>query len=381
MIYLDSAATSLLKPPAVAEAVKEAVLTMGNDGRGAYGPALHTMRVVYDTRRKLAALFGISDPSRIAFTSNVTQSLNMAIQGLIGAGEHVITSVCEHNSVLRPLYERQQKGSRLTILSADQYGRISYEELEQAFCPDTKAVVLAHASNVTGNQIDLKTVSELAHRHGALLIVDAAQTAGAAAVNVTEAGIDILCFTGHKSLLGPQGVGGIYVREGIHLPPMQRGGSGVHSFSKTHPDVMPVALEAGTLNGPGIAGLNAAMDFLFQTGIAEIEKREAHLARMFYLKIKDIPGIRFYGDYAADSRAPIVTLNLGDEDAGEISDLLWEEYQICVRPGAHCAPLIHEHFGTQRQGAVRFSFSYFNTEEEVELAAGALREIAQEIQG
>lgn len=377
MIYLDSSATSFLKPPQVAEAVFKSFSTIGNAGRGAHDPTLNASRLIYDTRDKLAALFGTPDPSRIAFTCNATEALNIAIHGAIHPGEHVITTACEHNSVLRPLYLKEEAGTELTIIPADEKGRIRYDLLNASLKPNTAAIVLTHASNMTGNVTDMAFVSDFAKKHGLLLIVDASQTAGSIPINVMDMGIDILCFTGHKGLFGPQGTGGLYLREGLTLPPFKSGGSGVHSFDRHHPTDMPTALEAGTLNGHGIAGLNAGLDYIQSTGVENIHNKEISLARRFLAGITDIPDLKIYGDMDAPLRAPIVSLNIGDMSSASVSDMLWEDYEICVRAGAHCAPLMHKTFGTEKQGAVRFSFSCFNTEDEIDRAIQALHEISE----
>lgn len=377
MIYLDSSATSFLKPPQVAEAVFKSFSTIGNAGRGAHAPTLNASRLIYDTRDKLAALFGTPDPSRIAFTCNATEALNIAIHGAIHPGEHVITTACEHNSVLRPLYLKEETGTELTIIPADEKGRIRYDLLNASLKPNTAAIVLTHASNMTGNVTDMAFVSDFAKKHGLLLIVDASQTAGSIPINVMDMGIDILCFTGHKGLFGPQGTGGLYLREDLTLPPFKSGGSGVHSFDRHHPADMPTALEAGTLNGHGIAGLNAGLDYIQSTGVENIHNKEISLARRFLAGITDIPDLKIYGDMDAPLRAPIVSLNIGDMSSASVSDMLWEDYEICVRAGAHCAPLMHKTFGTEKQGAVRFSFSCFNTEDEIDRAIQALHEISE----
>ena len=378
MIYFDNAATAFHKPPEVEEAVIHAFHTIGNSGRGAYDPTLNAARLIYDTRQKLAGLFGITDPTRIAFTANATESLNIAIQGLIESGDHVITTVCEHNSVLRPLYLMEKQGTQVTYIKADAYGRLDYDELERSTQPNTKAVVITHASNLTGNVTDIKRVSALTKRHSILLIVDASQTAGTIPIHVEEMGIDVLCFTGHKGLMGPQGTGGIYVKEDVQINPFKVGGSGFHSFDKDHPSMMPTALEAGTLNGHGIAGLGAALSFIEKVGIHTIHSKESSLAKRFIEGIQAIDEIKLYGDLEASERAAIVSLNIGNMDSALVSDILWEDYEICVRAGAHCAPLMHEALGTVEQGTVRFSFSYFNTEEEVDKAIKAIHEIACE---
>lgn len=377
MIYLDSSATSFLKPPQVAEAVFRSFNTIGNAGRGAHAPTLNASRLIYDTREKLAALFGTPDPSRIAFTCNATEALNIAIHGAIHPGEHVITTACEHNSVLRPLYLKEKEGTELTIIPADKKGRIRYDLLESSVKSNTSAIVLTHASNLSGNVTDLAFVSNFAKKHGLLLIVDASQTAGSLPINVIKMGIDILCFTGHKGLFGPQGTGGLYVREGLTLSPLKSGGSGIHSFDRQHPTDMPTALEAGTLNGHGIAGLNAGLDYILSTGVKNIHAKEISLARRFVNGISDISDLKLYGDIDAPLRTPIISLNIGNMSSASVSDILWEDYEICVRAGAHCAPLMHKTFGTEKQGAVRFSFSCFNTEAEIDTAIQAMHEIAE----
>ena len=377
MIYLDSSATSFLKPPQVAEAVFRSFNTIGNAGRGAHAPTLNASRLIYDTREKLAALFGTPDPSRIAFTCNATEALNIAIHGAIHPGEHVITTACEHNSVLRPLYLKEKEGTELTIIPADKKGRIRYDLLESSVKSNTSTIVLTHASNLSGNVTDLAFVSNFAKKHGLLLIVDASQTAGSLPINVVKMGIDILCFTGHKGLFGPQGTGGLYVREGLTLSPLKSGGSGIHSFDRQHPTDMPTALEAGTLNGHGIAGLNAGLDYILSTGVKNIHTKEISLARRFVNGISDISDLKLYGDIDAPLRTPIISLNIGNMSSASVSDILWEDYEICVRAGAHCAPLMHKTFGTEKQGAVRFSFSCFNTEAEIDTAIQAMHEIAE----
>lgn len=377
MIYLDSSATSFLKPPQVAEAVFRSFNTIGNAGRGAHAPTLNASRLIYDTREKLAALFGTPDPSRIAFTCNATEALNIAIHGAIHPGEHVITTACEHNSVLRPLYLKEKEGTELTIIPADKKGRIRYDLLESSVKSNTSAIVLTHASNLSGNVTDLAFVSNFAKKHGLLLIVDASQTAGSLPINVVKMGIDILCFTGHKGLFGPQGTGGLYVREGLTLSPLKSGGSGIHSFDRQHPTDMPTALEAGTLNGHGIAGLNAGLDYILSTGVKNIHAKEISLARRFVNGISDISDLKLYGDIDAPLRTSIISLNIGNMSSASVSDILWEDYEICVRAGAHCAPLMHKTFGTEKQGAVRFSFSCFNTEAEIDTAIRAMHEIAE----
>ena len=378
MIYLDNAATTLHKPPQVVKAVADALQSMGNSARGTHAGSMAASHTVYDTRVKLAKLFGCPRADRVAFTANVTEALNIAVNGLIGRGDHVITTDCEHNSVLRPLYRlADEQGVEVSFVPADRQGNLDYDAFEALMQPHTRAIVCTHASNLTGNLTDLARVSAVAKAHDVLLIVDAAQTAGAYPIDMTALGIDVLCFTGHKGLMGPQGTGGLCVREGLTLRHWKVGGSGVQSYSRTHPTQMPTCLEAGTLNGHGIAGLSAALDFIAEVGVDAIHDRETALMRRFYEGVKDVPGITVYGDFSRQ-RMAIVTLNIGDYESGAVSDALSEEYSIATRPGAHCAPRMHQALGTVQQGAVRFSFSWFNTEQEIDAAIQAVRELAAE---
>ena len=377
-IYMDNAATTLPKPPEVAEAIVQAINHLGNAGRGSTEASVDAARVIYDTRERLGRMFHAENPKQIAFTSNATESLNIAIQGLINPGDHVITTVMEHNSVLRPLYERQQAGATLTILPADEDGNISYDMLEAAVRQETKAIICTHGSNLTGNLNDIERIGKIAKAHKLLFIVDASQTAGVFPIDVQKMGIDVLCFTGHKSLYGPQGTGGIYVRNGIKIRPLKRDGSGVDTYNHNHPEQMPTALEAGTLNGHGIAGLNAALKYVEEKRMDVIKEVALQRAWQFYDGIKEIPGVAIYGDFSKRERCPIVSFNLYDYDSAEVSDELLMSYGISTRAGGHCAPLMHESLQNAEQGAVRFSFSHFNTKEEVEIAIRAVRELSEE---
>ena len=378
MIYFDNAATTLRKPPCVARAVAEAIGSLGNPGRGVHEGALSASRVIYDARAALAELFGAESPERIAFTANSTEALNMAIKGVLSPGDHVITTALEHNSVLRPLFEMEDRGVELTVLPADPMGNICFGDLEKAIRSHTKAIVTTHGSNLTGNLLDIGRIGSLARERGLIYIVDASQTAGVFDIDVGKLQIDILCFTGHKGLLGPQGTGGLYVREGVAVRPLLSGGSGVQTYLRSHPPQMPTALEAGTLNSHGIAGLGAAVRYILETGPRAIREKEQALMRSFYRQVRQIPGITVYGDFSSFDRCPIVSLNVRDYDSGEVSDALFRNYGIATRPGAHCAPLMHQALGTVEQGAVRFSFSHYDTEEEIDIAVSALRELAQE---
>lgn len=376
MIYFDAAATSFLKPPAVKEAVLQAFDTLGSPGRGGHPLALAAGRAVFRCRTQLAALFGLADPARVCFAYNATDALSTAIFGLFSPADHVITTALEHNSVLRPLYALEDQGMGLTVLPADREGRIAYEDFPAALRGNTRAVVCTHASNVTGNGLDLARIGAFCRAHGLLFVVDAAQSAGVLDIDMQAQNIAVLCFTGHKGLFGPQGTGGLCVAPGVDIRPRRVGGSGVHSFDRHHPGDYPTRLEAGTLNAVGIAGLSAGLDFLAQTGLAAVRAREAALARRFYQGIHGLPGVVTYGDMDAPLRTAVVAMNFAGEDAGAVADALAQDYGICTRAGAHCAPRMHEALGTAGQGIVRFSFSYFNTEDEVDTAVRAVRELA-----
>lgn len=378
MIYFDNAATTLQKPPQVAEAVKDAILTMGNASRGAHDAALSSMRILYETRSMLCEMFHGDSPERTVFAMNSTMALNTVIQGLFAPGDHVITTALEHNSVLRPLYLMETRGVALTIIPADTRGNIDYDDFEKNIRPSTRAVVCTHASNLTGNVLDLVRIGEICRRHGLCLVVDASQTAGVLPIDMQKMGISVLCFTGHKGLMGPQGTGGLLIKEGVSIRPLMVGGSGVHSYSKTHPSELPTALEAGTLNSHGIAGLHAALTYLKDQGTEKLYEKEYLLMRTFYEGVRMIPSVKVYGDFDSGRRAPIITLNIGDYDSGQVSDELLTRFHIATRAGAHCAPLMHEALGTKEQGAVRFSFSHFNTMEEIRQGIEAVRTLATE---
>lgn len=378
MIYLDNAATTLHKPPQVAEAVLHAMTTMGNAARGAHSGALEASRTVFGTREKLARLFACQRADHVVFTANSTEALNIAISGLIHKGDHVISTDCEHNSVLRPLYRlEEERGVKLDFVPADRRGLVDYADFERLMRPDTRAVVCTHCSNLTGNILDIGRIAGIAHSRGALLIVDASQTAGTVPIDMQALGVDVLCFTGHKGLMGPQGTGGLCIRPDVEIDPWKVGGSGVHSYDRHQPKEYPTRLEAGTLNSHGIAGLSAALDVILERGVADIQRAEHALMQRFYDGVRGISGVTVYGDFSAPERGAIVALNIRDYDSSAVSDELAVTYGIATRPGAHCAPRMHAALGTTEQGAVRFSFSCYNTEQEVDAAIAAVRAIAE----
>ena len=378
MIYLDNAATSLRRPECVVRAVTEALCSLGNVGRGAHEGSLSAARTVYDCREKLCRFFGGDDPNRVCFTANATEALNAAVFGLLSAGDHVISTDLEHNSVLRPLYRLEKEGMELSFLAADRNGLVDYDALPGLLRKNTRALVCTHASNLTGNVLDIKRLAAFCREQGLLFILDASQTAGSLPINASETGVSVLCFTGHKALMGPQGTGGLLVGTGVELRPFKTGGSGVQSHLKEQPAAYPARMEAGTLNGHGIAGLSAALDYINEVGLETIHDHETALMRAFYEQVSAVPDVTVYGDFRS-VRAPIVSLNVGDLDSGAVADVLMTDYGVAVRSGAHCAPRMHAALGTTDQGAVRFSFGWFNTMEEVTAAAKAIEEIASDL--
>lgn len=374
MIYFDNAATSLPKPQCVIDAVSGAMQSFGGAGRGGHEASLLASRAVYSARAALAKLFG-AKPEQVAFTSNATESLNTVITGLLNREDHVITTALEHNSVLRPLYRLKEQGLGLSIIPADKEACLDYNGFQKSLKSNTKAVICTHASNVTGDMPDIGFIGEFCEKHGLLFILDASQTAGTFPIDMSGMKISALVFTGHKSLFGPQGTGGLCLRDGLRIPPLKVGGSGIHSFDAAHPAEMPEALEAGTQNAHGIAGLLAGVRFINETGMDVIREKESTLAEKFRENVAGIGGIRLYGG-ASKTRAPIIAMNIADVDSGEISGALADDYGIYTRSGAHCAPLLHKALGTEEQGAVRFSFSYFNDEAQIDAAIAALSEIA-----
>lgn len=377
MIYLDHAATSFPKPGMVIDAVVHAMQTAGNSARGTYPSALDASRILYNTREKLSLLFGCKRPDHVIFAPSSTVALNMAINGLFSPGDHVITTDLEHNSVLRPLYRMESLGMELDFVPADRAGSPNYDAFERLIRSNTKGIVCTHASNLTGNMVDLFKIGEIARRHHLLFIVDASQTAGFIPVNMEFMQIDVLCFTGHKSLMGPQGTGGLCIKYGVDIRPWAVGGTGTDSYNHFQPSALPDRLEAGTQNVHGIAGLSAAVDFINETGMDVIREKELFLMRRFYEGISVLDGITVYGDFSSFNRVPIVALNIRDVDSSAVSDELSEVYGIAVRSGVHCAPRMHTALGTQKQGAVRFSFGWFNTADEIDAAIDAVGRMSE----
>ena len=379
MIYFDNAATTMRKPPEVAAAVVSALESFGGVGRGVHGASLDAGMTVFAARQKLSDLFGGPGPKRVAFAANATEALNVAICGLLEPGDHAVTTAASHNSVLRPLFRLEDAGrAELSVVPLAPDGSLGYDEFEAAFRPSTRLAVVTHASNLTGDVYDIARLADIAHEHGALLVVDAAQTAGIVDIDMAKDALDVVCFTGHKSLFGPQGTGGLCVAEGVDVAPFKVGGSGTRSYDREHPAFMPERLEAGTLNAHGIAGLLAGVSSIEAKGIAEIRDETLALAARFEEGMRGIANVRLYGGGTGE-RTGIVALNIGDVDSALVADMLNTAFGICTRAGAHCAPLMHEALGTEEQGAVRFSFSHLNTVDEVDEGIAAMRSLAAEL--
>ena len=396
MIYFDNAATTMQKPDTVKSAVANAIDSFGGASRGSHAAALDASLAIFRARQKLADFFGAKSPSDIAFTHNATEALNIAISGLVKPKMTVVTTQASHNSVLRPLYRLEQNaGVNLNIAKHKSDGNLDYDDFAQKAIGADVAVV-THASNVTGQVFDIERIARICkqgnqgmqgkqaapgNQGDCLLIVDAAQTAGIIDINVLESGIDVLAFTGHKSLYGPQGTGGLAVSEGVEIPPYNVGGSGIHSYDKIHPCKMPESLEAGTLNAHGIAGLLAGVEYIENYGLSSKVQHLNALANAFIDGIRDIPGVEVYGIDTAQQNTGIVAFNIKDCDSSQVADILDREFHICTRAGAHCAPLMHEALGTSKTGIVRFSFGIFNTMKEVDIAVSAISEIAKACPG
>lgn len=377
IVYLDNAATTMKKPDSVVKAVTNSLTTFGGPGRGVHKPGLDASMAVFAAREAIAELIGEKDASRVAVTCNATEGLNIAISGLLHAGEHAITTAASHNSVLRPLYKKTDEGAEVTIVPIRRYGTLDLDEFESAFRPNTKLVAITHSSNLTGDVYDVEEMTRIAHDKGAIVIIDVAQTCGVLDIDVQKIGCDVLCMTGHKSLYGPQGTGAIWVRDGLELPPFKVGGSGMHSYDTHQPAFMPEVLEAGTHNAHGCAGLTEGVKYVLSEGTSSIKAHIDECISRFEEGIIDLPNIKLYGGKEKLGRCGVSAINLSNYDSGEVADALFSNYGICTRAGAHCAPLMHEALGTVEQGIVRFSFCSFTTFEEVDAAINALRELAE----
>lgn len=381
MIYLDNAATTAKKPDSVSKAVFEALSLgyYGNPSRGSHDSALDAFRKVYQARETIGDFFGLSNSLKVAFSLNATDGLNRVLRGYLKPGDHVITSVTEHNSVLRPLYDLEKEGLELSFLGLRDE-KLDISTLRSLIKENTKAIVLNLASNVTGNIAPIEEISKISKEYGLTLICDGSQIAGQRRINLKEDGIDILVTTGHKSLYGPTGTGLILVEGDHKFRAVFSGGAGFDSFSKSHPQAFPDVFESGTLNLVGILGLKAGIDYINEKGIDNISQELIKITNKFIDGLNKIDGIKIYGGVGVD-RTATLGINIWDMSSSEVASILNEDYKIAVRPGAHCAPRIHEALGTKEGGIVRFSFSIFNSEEDVEKALIAIKEIAYSNKG
>ncbi|MEI6609664.1 MAG: aminotransferase class V-fold PLP-dependent enzyme [Deltaproteobacteria bacterium] len=381
-LYLDNAATSFPKPEAMLAAMINYQQTIGGSpGRSGHGLSIDAGRVVFETRETVARLFNIDDPLRIAFTKNSTEALNIALCGLLKKGDHVITTSMEHNSVMRPLRFLQSCGVELSVIPCSLQGDLDPEDIRRALRKNTKIVVLTHASNVTGTIMPVEEIGKIIRGSGdTLLCVDAAQTAGALPIDVAKMSIDLLAFTGHKSFYGPQGTGGLYVREGLdkNLLPLMRGGTGSHSEFEYQPDFMPDKYESGTPNAIGLAGLGAGVAFILEQTVQAIRAKEEQLtARFLDQLVEEKDKMTIYGPKDAALQTAVVSFKLKNITPSDAALYFEEKWGIMCRPGLHCAPAAHKTIGTFSQGTVRFSFGFFNSEKDIDMAVGAVQDLMQ----
>lgn len=382
MIYFDNAATSFPKPPATLEAMVRYLTEIGGSpGRSGHSASIEAGRIVYEAREALAELFHLNDPLRIVFTKNATEAINVALAGILKPGDHVVTSSMEHNSLMRPLRHLARGGVDLSVIPGRRDGWIDPRKIRDSLRPSTRLVALTHASNVTGTVMPIGEIGEILRHHSRILfLVDAAQTAGVLPIEVEAMGIDLLAFTGHKSLFGPPGTGGLFIREGLEsdMEPLQRGGTGSRSEQEDQPDFMPDKFESGTPNTAGIAGLAAGVRFVLAEGLEKIRKREEELAERFLVELERFGDqIEVYGKRQKNGRLAIVSFNIRDLSPSYVAQVLDENWGIMCRPGLHCAPSAHRTIGTFPQGTVRFSFSYFNTDEDIDTAVEALKTLTE----
>lgn len=378
MIYLDNAATTYPKPEQVYDSIMDCMKNYcANPGRAGHKMAMRAAREIYDARENIAKLFNIDNPMNIIFTNNATDSLNLAIKGAVKEGDHIITTSMEHNSVIRPIKSLEARGISNTIVNCNKEGFLDVNDIKNAIKPNTKLIVTTHASNVVGTLVDIKAVGEIAKENNILYLVDASQTAGVYSIDVKDMNVDMIAAPGHKCLLGPQGTGILYIREGLSVDILKEGGTGSKSEDLFQPEIVPDRYESGTHNTPGIAGLNEGVKFILEKGIDNIRLHEEELCQYMLDKLEEVPNINIYGTKDSKKRAAVIAINIGDMDSGEITFILDSEYDIATRSGIHCAPLAHKTLGTLEQGAVRFSLGYFNTKEEIDKAVEALKEISK----
>jgi cysteine desulfurase family protein len=379
IIYLDNAASTWPKPPNVIRAVNHVLKEVGaNPGRSGHNLSIAAARVILEAREAVASLFGVDDPLRIVFTKNATESLNIVISGLLKPGDHVVTTSMEHNSVMRPLRKMEERGVKLTVVGCSGTGELEPSDVEAAIRPETKAIILTHASNVTGTIMPITKVGSISRRRRVVFCVDAAQTAGSLPIDVDSMNIDLLAFTGHKSLYGPQGTGGLFIGGGLEerIAPLMAGGTGSTSEHEVQPNFLPDMYESGTPNTPGIGGLMAGVHFVAARGIDAIRAHETDLSRDLMEGLIEIPGVRLFGNTDPMHSIPVVSFAISGMSPSDVTSMLNDEYGIMSRPGLHCAPSAHKTIGAFPEGTVRFSLGWFNTSEEIRYTLDAVTKIA-----
>lgn len=377
-IYFDHAATSWPKPGVIRVAFENYLQEgIGNPGRSGHRMSIAAAQLVEDTRERLARLFNISDPSRIAFTKSATEALNLAMTGLLRPGDHVVTSSVEHNSVIRPLRFLEENGVALTVVTCAPDGSLNTEAVRQALRPNTRLIVTLHGSNVLGTLLPVRDIAKIAREKDVHYLVDVSQTAGVVPIDITDWGVDMVAFTGHKGLLGVTGTGGLYIRDGLDLSPLIRGGTGSESESEIQPTFMPDCYEAGTPNVAGLAALAASVGYLLNVGVENVWEHEQQLLRRFIDGVVEIPGIQLYGRSDIEQRCGVAAFNIQGLSCSDVGLLLDQNFGIMSRVGLHCAPEAHRTIGTFPTGTVRFSFGYTNTRAEIDHALTALEKIAK----
>jgi cysteine desulfurase family protein len=382
VIYLDNAASSWPKPKATWQAMERFMRAIGaNPGRSGHRLSIEAGRLLMDAREALAELFGIDDPLRVCLTKNATEALNVVIHGALQGGDHCVTSSMEHNSVMRPLHALEKKGVEVTIVPCSPRGELDPREIEKAIKKNTKLIVMTHASNVVGTVMPIAEVGAIARKHDVLFCIDASQTAGALPIAVEAIKVDLLAFTGHKALYGPQGTGGLYIRKGLEndLGSLMQGGTGSRSESHQQPHFMPDKYESGTPNTVGIAGLTAGVQFILARGVAQIRKKEKELTRLLIEGLKVVPGVTVYGSHDATQQVAIVSFTVSGLSPSEVTGEFDEKFGIMSRPGLHCAPAAHQTIGTLAAGTVRLSAGYFTTKKEIATALEAVEKIAARV--
>ncbi len=380
MIYLDNAATTFPKPDSVYSAVTETLREYGgNPGRSGHKLSLAAGRIIEETRLLVAQLFHISKPEQVVFTLNTTDALNLALKGVLSAGDHVITSSMEHNSVSRPLEALKSIGVEYTKVPTSSEKGVRISDVEFAIKENTKLMVFTHISNVTGTENPISEIGGLCRKHGILFLVDAAQSAGIRPIDVQKMNIDLMAFPGHKGLLGPQGTGGLYIREGIEVMPLKQGGTGSHSELLSQPEQLPDRFESGTQNTPGLAGLAAGVKYIIDHDVEFVQEKETRLVNRFINGISELQGITIYGPPTGPKRSGVVSINFNGMDAVELSFILDNVFDIATRAGLHCSPDAHAMLGTLRSGGtLRFSIGSFNTDNDIDFCIDALTQLSKD---